>query len=613
MDRRTLLAVILSVVIITVGFSIQGIIQARNAPPEVAESESAQSEDSQFQTTDPVSTESQSATTTTTAGEPEAVAPTGAIVAVPQDGIRSDPVTYRNDIIAVTLDPVGGSVTSYKLLEHLDGDEPVDMIFRGAEDERAFTLHFGDYTAPPVTDLFVLSRPSDNVFEFSRDYYVVGREDSPFTVVKRYTFEPGEYLFELDVEIRNSTNQLIPLNFNGNAYTIGFGPQIGPEFEKLDQRTEFRRYLVFNDGKRDNLRMRSGEPEIVQDRVDWVALAGKYFAVIALTDNRELTSVLAQEPRAGIPSGSQLYVTRPVIDASRVTDAYQFYVGPKTPRELSRYDSPEDNAWGRGDLELTKVQESRVLLGWLENILKWVLQLIVRVIPNYGVSIIILTIIVKLLLWPLTRKSYQSNARMQAVQPKVQEIREKYKDNQQKMNQEMAALYKKEGVSPLGGCLPLLAQFPFFLAMYGLFNNHFDLRGAVFIPGWISDLSAPDVIFSFGDFTVPLIGWTALRGLPIIFLATQLISTKLTQTPQANQSNMQMKLMQIGLPVVFFFILYNVPSGLLVYWIFSNLITSAQQYYYNKIKKPAPASTSTKGKKKSATERRNVPGVRRKN
>ncbi|TVQ17189.1 MAG: membrane protein insertase YidC, partial [Spirochaetaceae bacterium] len=190
-----------------------------------------------------------------------------------------------------------------------------------------------------------------------------------------------------------------------------------------------------------------------------------------------------------------------------------------------------------------------------------------------------------------THKSYESNARMQAVQPKMAEIRERHKDNQQKQNEEMAKLYKKEGVNPLGGCLPMLAQFPFFLAMYGLFNNHFDLRGAVFIPGWISDLSAPDVLIGFGDFTLPLLGWTALRGLPIIFVGTQLLSTKLTQTPAANQSSGQMKFMQLGLPIIFFFILYNVPSGLLVYWIFSNVLTVGQQYYYNKTrgKQPPPA------------------------
>lgn len=597
MDRRTLIAVILSVVVITIGFSIQSLL-SRPSPEEVAAAEAAAAQDAagtaeSFQTTDAQPAE------TIPQAEQAVAPPTGAVVPVPAEGISSQSRVYRNDLIEVTLDPVGGSISSYKLLKHRDGDEPVDMINRGSDDQRAFTLHFGDYTAPPVDALFVYQQQSQDVFEFYRDFYIVGHEDAPFRITKRYTFQPGEYLFELDVEIRNSaTNEFIPLNFNGLAYTIGFGPQIGPVFEKLDQRTEFRRYLILDDGKRIAEKVSAGKPEIITNRVSWIALAGKYFAVVALTDSRDLVGVLAQEPRDGLPVGSQLYVSRPVIRSSLVEDSYQFYVGPKTQRELDRYDQADDNAWHRQDLNLSKVLESRVLLGWLESILKWVLQVIYRLIPNYGVAIIITTIIVKLILWPLMRKSYQSTARMQAINPKVQELREKYKDNQQKMNAEMAALYKKEGVSPLGGCLPMLAQFPFFLAMYGLFNNHFDLRGAVFIPGWITDLSAPDVVVSFGDFTIPLIGWTALRGLPIIFLATQLISTKLTQTPQASQSNAQMKMMQIGLPALFFFILYNVPSGLLVYWIFSNLITAGQQYYYNKIKKPDAPPPPPSGRKK---------------
>ena len=245
------------------------------------------------------------------------------------------------------------------------------------------------------------------------------------------------------------------------------------------------------------------------------------------------------------------------------------------------------------------MQERRLLFGWLENILKWVLQLIVRVIPNYGLAIIVLTILVKLLLWPLTRKSYESNARMQAVQPKLQEIREKYGDDKAKANEAMAKLYREEKVNPLGGCLPMLVQFPFFLAMYGLFNNHFDLRGAVFIPGWINDLSAPDVIVSFGNFTIPLLGWDALRGLPFIFLATQFISSKLMQSASTAQTSGQMKLMQYGLPAMFFFILYNVPSGLLVYWICSNVLTAVQQYWYNKHNRPqVEPPKSASGKKR---------------
>jgi YidC/Oxa1 family membrane protein insertase len=203
-----------------------------------------------------------------------------------------------------------------------------------------------------------------------------------------------------------------------------------------------------------------------------------------------------------------------------------------------------------------------------------------RLIPNWGVSIILLTILVKLVLYPLTRKSYESTAKMREIGPKVSALKEKFGDDAQKLNAATMELYKKEGVNPLGGCLPILLQFPFFIAMFSLFNNHFDLRGAVFIPGWITDLSSPEAIVNF-PFTIPLLGWDALRLLPIIFVATQLISTKFTQPADASQNNAQMKMMTLGMPIMFFFIMYNMPSGLLVYWIFQNIITTGQQLLYN--------------------------------
>jgi len=583
MDRRTLLAVVLSVVVLIIGFSLQSLLTPE---PETTTTETTES-----QVEDAAATSSEAAATDST--EPESPPPVvtdqplslpvGAVVAVPEEGIDATEKVYNNGQIAVTFTPIGGSVTSYELLEHLDGDAPVNMVFRGDDSQRAFTLHFGDYTSPAVEDLFHYRQVDANTFEFFRDFYIVGNENEPFTVIKRYHFVPGEYMFELEVEVRNSVNAQIPLNFNGIAYTIGYGPQMGPAFERLDNRTEFRKYITFDDGKR---REQRSLPAVISERIRWAAVAGKYFAVIAITDNRDLTTVLAQDPRDGIPVGSQLYISQPIIAASVVSESYQFYVGPKTSASLNRYDDSSDNAFGRSGLDLGQVQERRLLFGWLENILKWVLQLIVKAIPNYGLSIIVLTLLVKLLLWPLTRKSYESNARMQAVQPKLQAIREKYQDDKAKQNEAMAKLYREEKVNPLGGCLPMLVQFPFFLAMYGLFNNHFDLRGAEFIPGWINDLSAPDVIVSFGNFTIPLIGWDALRGLPFIFLATQFISSKLMQSASTAQTSGQMKLMQYGLPAMFFFILYNVPSGLLVYWISSNVLTAVQQYWYNKHNRP---------------------------
>ncbi len=274
-----------------------------------------------------------------------------------------------------------------------------------------------------------------------------------------------------------------------------------------------------------------------------------------------------------------MYLSRPVMRTAANRDVLRFYIGPKVTSFLDRYDRAENNALGLRNLDLGQVEERRFLFGWLENILKFAMQIIYRFVPNYGFAIIILTVLVKILLFPLTHKSFESTSKMQLLNPKIQELREKHKDNPQKMNQAMQELYKKEGVNPLGGCLPMGLQFPFFIAMFGLFNNHFDLRGATFIPGWITDLSAPESILNFGDFTVPFLGWNDLRLLPILFVASQLLSSKLMQNPGAGTSNSQMKMMQYGLPLMFFFILYNMPSGLLVYWIFSNVLTVGQQFY----------------------------------
>ncbi|MDR2783715.1 MAG: membrane protein insertase YidC, partial [Treponema sp.] len=216
-----------------------------------------------------------------------------------------------------------------------------------------------------------------------------------------------------------------------------------------------------------------------------------------------------------------------------------------------------------------------------------------KIIPNYGVAIILLTLLVKVIMFPLTRKSSESTLRMQALSPKIKELQTKYKDNPQKLNQEMAEFYKKEGYNPMAGCLPMLIQIPIFFAMYNLFNTHFDLRGAMFIPGWIPDLSLPEAVFLFpNNFSLPFLGWTAIRALPFIYVASQLLYGKITQTP-GQAGGTQMKIMMYGMPIIFFFILYDVPSGLLIYWIMSNVLTLIQQLAINKYLAPQRAALAT--------------------
>ena len=504
------------------------------------------------------------------------------------DVVVTETVPYRNyfietDLLSVILTSAGGDIVSYQLKEHMDKGEPVEMILNGDAGSQAFAIAFGNYNdlaakrVKPVERNFHARQISNLIIEFYQDLEVPG--GGIFTLTKRYEFKPNEYMFELTVTL-NGGNSINSFDFGGAAYTLIYGPQIGPKFERLDQRYEYRRYLTYK-GKLKTERVNEREPTVIGTNPSWGAIAGKYFTLIAVPYANQYELVFSSQAESGLPSASRLFISRPAAGSSRIEDKYHFYLGPKNQENLMIYERG-DNDFRLRETGLFEVADNKGFLAPLEKILKWFLQLFYKIIPNYGVAIILLTILVKLILFPLTKKGSESTLRMQALSPKIKEIQAKYKDNPQKMNAEMAEFYKKEGYNPLSGCLPMLLQMPIFFAMYNLFNNHFDLRGAMFIPGWIPDLSLPESIYNFPDnFRLPLLGWTALRLLPFLYVGSQLIYGKVTQTPD-QQGNSQMKIMLYAMPVIFFFVLYDVPSGLLIYWIMSNLLTMVQQVTINK-------------------------------
>ena len=179
-------------------------------------------------------------------------------------------------------------------------------------------------------------------------------------------------------------------------------------------------------------------------------------------------------------------------------------------------------------------------------------------------------------------------------------LQDKYKNDQQKLQQETSKLYQQAGYNPASGCLPMLFQFLILFAMYNLFNNYFEFRGAMFIPGWIPDLSTGDSVFTWEKNIVFLSSMTGnhLRLLPVIYVATQLLSGKITQYGQAaapGQSQATMKFMMYGMPLMFFFIFYNAPSGLLLYWLTSNILQIFQQLIINKMMKDKRAEKDNGG------------------
>ncbi len=379
------------------------------------------------------------------------------------------------------------------------------------------------------------------------------------TVKKVITFSADSYLINCDVVFQNGSN--MPLNEDLVIMIPGLFN------EKVQKRSRFAYEgpLTFINSEFQYLK-----PKDIEDKdthhgiIDWAGFTDRYF----------LTSVMPKTPQ-----DSKLKLTwkddiitsyffQPMdrIDPGKqATYSFVFYMGPKSLSILNKFDSNLKKA---------------INFGWFDVIAKpllIIMNYIYKVIPNYGVAIILLTVLVKIIFWPLGTKSYKSMNEMKKVQPLMMEIREKYKDDKQRMNQEIMGLYKTYKVNPAGGCLPMLVQMPIFFALYRMLYQAIELRHAPFL-GWINDLSAPDRMFSF-DFAIPMMQQP--YGIPVLTLlmgASFLLQQKMAPTSGDPMQARMMMLMPIFMTVLFI----NFPSGLVLYMIINQIISIGQQYYIQK-------------------------------
>jgi YidC/Oxa1 family membrane protein insertase len=621
-DKRTLIAIVLSVVVISAGF----MLQAAFFPPAAQSAPVSSAKPSSAAAAAPASSSvaSQSAQAPASAGSAPATRVTAA--PLPDAPTAERRYTISTDLVEAVISNKGGDLVSLKLKKHMDKDGPVDLIVQGGEGTQGLSVSLAQAAGVSDQDGFMNAvMLDDKTIAFSRTYLatVPGKSESvPFMLRKTYTFRNGDYMFGLAIGLENSANEYLPLDTDGIAYTLTMGPQIGPKLTSAPGsggNVDFRKFIQVNGSKKKEENPKAGKPLVLKDQPTWVAIAGKYFTFIALPELSSFRTTLSMAQDPVLHQTNTVSFARPAIKASKQTDTYYFYFGPKTNAELKKYTYDTDNAFGKKDLEFELAMDGSSFFRWLwlENGMKFFLNIFYYLVHNYGIAIILVTVLVKALLFPLTKNGSIASARMQELQPKIQELQAKYKTNPQKLNQEMAAFYKREGYNPMSGCLPLLIQFPIFLGMYNLFNNHFDLRGALFIPGWIPDLSQPEAIVTFAKVNLVIWQIDAIRALPIIYLVSQLLYGKYAQTNSPGQSAGQMKMMMYGMPIVFFFILYNTPSGLLVYWIVSNVLSIGQQVVINNVLRqrklslaaanPAPVVAPTKkaqGQKIAKTKRK---------
>ena len=379
-------------------------------------------------------------------------------------------------------------------------------------------------------------------------------ELSPGKHIERVlTFDPTSYIIDIKVRCDDGLGA-----FSGGLTVGWYGGLASTEKNHKDDHVYFKSY-VFQGGEIENLKVKSGETEsrLFNGSADWGAVRTKYF-VSALIP-RELSSV-RRASLSGIYDSLETYNVSFLVDIENVPE-FSLYLGP---------------------LEYERIKELGVGLerimdfGWafIRPISKGVLFALKgmhKYIPNYGFVLIVFSFLIKIIVYPLTKKSYQSTAAMQMVQPEINALKEKYKNNSQKLNQATMKLYKDRGVNPLGGCLPMLLQMPLLFALFVVFRTTIELRSEPFI-WWIKDLSSPDTIFNL-PFTIPVYG-SQIAVLPVLMVVSMFVQQKLMS---GGIQQPQQKTMQYFMTGFFFLIFNSFPSGLNLYYTLFNVLTIAQQ------------------------------------
>lgn len=481
--------------------------------------------------------------------------------------IRSDAVVVTNDLM-----PSTAIVPPREIVVETDKYQAV-FTTSGA---RLVSFKLKDYrasagkTAPPVqmiepgplrystlrttaTEGFVLSE--DALFETSAGEIVEvsGNEQvkirfqhvaaNGMQYVKTFLVHGDEYIIDTAFELLNTS----PLALRG---TVGLAL-----LQRWDDSHEADSYSFTGPATlvKDKIeevkvdKLKEGSVSYSQDFV-WTSFQTKYFLSVVVPGEKEIERILVSQTGDAIENLLETPYFTLEGGQSRHLD-YLVYIGPKEPAPLKAAGHHLDKVVSFGFFNLL-AQPLFVVLTFFYGFFK-----------NYGVAIILLTVLIKIIFWPLTHKSYSSMKSMQKLQPEMQKLRDKHKNDKENLNKEMMTLYKTHRVNPLGGCLPMLVQIPVFFALYQVLLNSIALRHAPFA-FWLTDLSAKDPYYIT----------------PLLMGASMFVQQKMTPT---TADPMQAKIFMM-MPVIFTFMFLNFPSGLVIYWLVNNLLTILQQYFIHR-------------------------------
>lgn len=459
-------------------------------------------------------------------------------------------VNYEDKTYQALLSPRGGALRDWSILgskhEEIKGNR---FLSADLARENAFSIRTFE-SGVWAEGLWTIENKSPEKINFA--YQTKGG----LSYSKSLVIYPQDYGITLKVKVRNDSDHEQAVSYELSS-PIHIGGLTGH-----DASTVKAVYLAQGEKTNKAAGKIKKESYIQNGAIDWVASEIKYITLIVQP------KVETEYVRSLADDDTLVHYIKPkeifLAPGETTTQEYFIYAGPKSLEELKKFDQGFE-----------KILYTKFLGGfWL--IFLGMMQWFYKMFHNYGVSIILVSAVVKLVFTPLTHMSFDSMRRMQALQPKMKSLQEQHKNDPQKLNKEMMELYKKHKVNPLGGCLPMVLQMPIFIALYHTFLYSIELRGAPFI-WWITDLSEPDRLFTL-PWSLPLLG-DGINILPLIMIGTMIWQQKLT--PQTVGSPEQQKMMTY-MPILFGFIFYKLPSGLVIYWIVNNVLTIVHQIFMKK-------------------------------
>lgn len=512
----------------------------------------------------------------------------------------------QTPLYEIELSNLGGGPIKYTLADYKTWDQKQVQMIRdttrssyslGFLSSQNYNIETNNLLFDPLQDSDVISLEGSDSTEVSYAYRVDDRSEIVFT----YTFHADHYSYTMNVEFVNMDQYI-----SGAIVDLGWmsGLRLTERDRTLDVASTAA--YVFAGGELEKLQLdEEGDAEQqVNGTIGWVSTRTKFFGqyIMPLTNSTGALLLGEVDGVLGEPGTEHTYraaVQSNIAESSELS--YEMFLGPLDYYELRDYDEHAYDV----------VEIGYALIRWFADPL--VRYLVIpfftfgsMFISNYGVLIILFGVIVKLILFPLTQKSFKSMAAMKDLQPQMKEIQEKYKDDPQKQQKETIALYKRAKVNPLGGCLPMFLQFPILITLFFFFQNAMIIRQQSFL--WASDLSAPDYILDL-PFTIPLLG-DQLAGFVLFMSAAMFLQTKVSGGMSgggAPSGGPNMKAFQYVIPFVLLFVFNNFAAGLSLYYLVYNVLSVAQQWVINKqssSKKDEAVEVKTSNNKKGRKKKK---------